>query len=70
MCSITLWLRLDNITCSTFFRIYSHIHPSLPTPDLEQDLHQRVLSYIQHHLLLFIHYRIVNTMHLLENLRN
>jgi len=63
---ITRSLRLDNITFNTFSRTSSPIHLYPPTPDLEQGLHQRALSYIQHHLLLSIHYHTVNIMHLPE----
>jgi hypothetical protein len=66
---ITRSLRLDNTTCNTFSRISSPIHLYPPTPDLEQGLHQKALSYIQHHLLLSIHYHIVNIMHLPERQR-
>jgi hypothetical protein len=63
---ITRSLRLDNITSNTFSRTSSLIHPYPLTPDLEQGLHQKVPSYIPHHLLSFTHYHIVNTMHLPE----
>jgi hypothetical protein len=63
---ITRSSRLDNTTCNTFSRISSPIHLYPPTPDLEQGLHQRVLFYIPHHLLLSIHYHTVNIMHQLE----
>jgi hypothetical protein len=70
MCFIIRLLRLDSITCNTFSRISFPIHRYPPTPDLEQGLHQRALSYIPHHLLSFIHYHIVNIMHLPERLRS